>query len=253
MALGFPAVTTKKMALRVMMVELEAFIKGITDKRWLQERDCHIWDEWSNPKKVPYGNDEETHARMREESDLGPVYGFQWRHYGAEYEGPLADYAGKGIDQLAEIRRKIRENPDDRRMLVMAWNPTQLDQQALPPCHYGFQVTVLDGKLNLLWNQRSVDMGLGFPFNAASYGLLLHLLAKEAGLQEGRLVGFLSDVHIYENHLPMIERLLSRDPEKYPFPRAETDMPNGLDGWTYADTKIVGYKHYPPIGMKVAI
>lgn len=253
MAQGFPAVTTKKLALRVMMVELEAFIKGITDKRWFQERNCHIWDEWANPRKTPYGTSEEAKRIMKEELDLGPIYGFQWRHFGAEYEGPIADYTGKGVDQLSAIRRKLRENPDDRRMLVMAWNPTQLDQQALPPCHYGFQVTVLEGKLNLLWNQRSVDCGLGLPFNIASYALLLHLLAKEAGLEEGRLVGFLSDVHIYENHLDTIKTQLSRDPLKYALPTVETNMPNGLDHWTWEDTKIVGYQHYPHLTMDVAV
>jgi thymidylate synthase len=253
MGKGFPLLTTKKMPFKVIASELEFFIKGITDKQWLRDRNNHIWDEWANPKKAPYGNSEEARRIMAEELDLGAVYGFQWRHFGAEYEGPLADYTGKGIDQLAAIRRKLRENPDDRRMLVTAWNPTQLDQQALPPCHYGFQVTVLDGRLNLLWNQRSVDCGLGLPFNIASYGLLLHLLAKEAELKEGRLIGFLGDVHVYENHLEMIRTQLSRDPLKYPLPTAETDMPNGLDGWTYEDTRIVGYQHYPALRMEIAI
>ncbi|MEK6857792.1 MAG: thymidylate synthase, partial [Nanoarchaeota archaeon] len=190
---GFPAVTTKKIFFRSLLVELEFFIKGYTDKRWLQERKCTIWDEWANPQKTPYGHDLESLVKMKDESDLGPIYGFQWRHYGANYEGVFSDYEGKGVDQLKEVIKLIKNKPDDRRMIVTAWNPMQMDQMALPACHYGFQCYVGDGKLNLAWNQRSVDTMLGLPFNIASYAMLLHLIAKETNLKEGKLVGFLGD------------------------------------------------------------
>ncbi|NLZ96944.1 MAG: thymidylate synthase, partial [Candidatus Magasanikbacteria bacterium] len=167
MADGFPLLTTKKMPFKVITAELEFFIKGITDKQWLIDRKCHIWDEWCNPKKVAYAHDEETKKKMVEERDLGAIYGFQWRHFNAPYQNYDSDYSGQGIDQLKKVIETIKTNPNDRRMLVMAWNPCMLDQMALPPCHYGFQITVLNGKLNLLWSQRSVDTMLGLPFNIA--------------------------------------------------------------------------------------
>ena len=201
MSEGFPLLTTKSVPLSLVASELEFFIKGITDKQWLKDRDNHIWDSWCWEKKVPYGHDLETKNAMAEERDLGPIYGFQWRHFDAEYDGFDKEYAGQGVDQLENLIDTLKTNPNDRRMIVSAWNPNQVDEMALPPCHYGFQVTVTDDKLNLMWNQRSVDTALGLPFNIASYGLLLHLLAKETGFEEGHLVGFLGDTHIYENHV----------------------------------------------------
>lgn len=169
---GFPLLTTKQMAKKTMMVELEGFIKGVTDKQWYQERGCHIWDEWCNPTKVPYGHSEETKRKMAEERDLGPIYGFQWRHFGAEYIDQHADYFNRGVDQLANIVSITQKDPDNRRMIVSAWNPKMLNQMALPPCHYGFQVIVTNDKLNLMWNQRSVDAPLGLPFNIGSLSLI---------------------------------------------------------------------------------
>src|SRR3989339_452671 len=195
MSKGFPMLTTKKVPFKAVASELEFFIKGLTDKKWLQEKNNHIWDEWAHPKKAPYGHDADSKKRMLEERDLGPIYGFQWRHFNAPYTSWDADYTGQGIDQLSRVIKTLKENPTDRRMIVMAWNPVALPEMGLPPCHYGFQVTVIGKKLNLLWNQRSVDVMLGLPFNIASYALLLHLLAKETGHQEGKLVGFLADTH----------------------------------------------------------
>jgi thymidylate synthase len=211
---GFPLLTTKKTPFRLVASELEFFIKGITDKQWLIERKNHIWDEWASPTKAPYGHDEESKKKMLEERDLGPIYGFQWRHYNAEYKNYDTDYTGKGVDQLKNLIEKLKKDPSDRRMIVSAWNPIQKNQMALPPCHYGYQVTVINGKLNLLWNQRSVDTMLGLPFNIASYALLLHLIAKEAGLKEGKLIGFLADVHIYKNHVDGAKEQLTRDTNK---------------------------------------
>ncbi|KKQ27067.1 MAG: Thymidylate synthase [Candidatus Magasanikbacteria bacterium GW2011_GWC2_37_14] len=253
MAKGFPLLTTKKMPFKVMASELEFFIKGLTDKQWLKDRNCHIWDEWCDPQKVPYAHDEETKKKMSEERDLGAIYGFQWRHFNAPYQNYNSDYSGQGIDQLKKVIESLKNNPNDRRMIVMAWNPCMIDKMALPPCHYGFQLTVINGRLNLLWNQRSVDTMLGLPFNISSYALLLHLLAKETGLKEGKLVGFLADVHIYTNHLDGVKEQLTRDPNLYPLPQIKTDKFTTIFDWQYTDTVLENYQSFPGIKFEIAV
>ncbi len=253
MSKGFPLLTTKKMPFKCIASELEFFIKGITDKKWLQERKNHIWDEWANPSKAPYGHDEESKKKMMEERDLGPVYGFQWRYFGADYNNFDSDYTGKGVDQLKYVIEKLKSDPTDRRMLVSAWNPLSMPKMALPPCHYAFQVIVVGKKLSLVWNQRSIDTMLGLPFNIASYAILLHLLAKEAGFQEGRLVGFLGDTHIYENHVEGAKEQISRDPDKFSLPRIETENFKSIFEWNHEDTKVAGYESYPKIPFKIAV
>jgi thymidylate synthase len=250
---GFPLLTTKKVPFRLVATELEFFIKGITDKKWLQGRNNHIWDEWCNPQKVPYGHDEETKKKMAAERDLGPIYGFQWRHFGASYESYDTDYSGKGVDQLKIVVERLKTNPADRRMIVSAWNPQFLDQMALPPCHYGFQVTVVNNKLNLFWNQRSVDTALGLPFNIASYALLLHLLALQGGFEEGILTGFLADTHVYLNHQDGLKEQLSRDPEKYPLPKLETKSFKSIFDWKADESEVLGYQSFPGIKFKIAV
>lgn len=250
---GFPLLTTKKMGLRLISSELEFFINGITDKNWLRDHNNHIWDEWAKPQLAPYGHDEESKKKMLEERDLGPIYGFQWRHFNAPYKTYDTNYEGQGIDQLKKVIETLKTNPRDRRMIVSAWNPQQFGEMALPPCHYAFQVTVIDGKLNLLWNQRSVDTMLGLPFNIASYALLLHLLAKETGLKEGKLVGFLADVHIYENHVAGAKEQLSRDPNKYSLPTIETENWKSIFDWKCEDTKLLNYQSYDKISFDIAI
>ncbi|OGH59487.1 MAG: thymidylate synthase [Candidatus Magasanikbacteria bacterium RIFCSPHIGHO2_01_FULL_33_34] len=253
MSKGFPLITTKKMPYKVIASELEFFIKGLTDKKWLQENKNHIWDEWANPKKAPYGHDIESKNKMAEERDLGPIYGFQWRHFNAPYYNYDTDYRNQGVDQLQKVINTLKENPTDRRMIVCAWNPTMMDQMALPPCHYSFQVTVLDGKINLLWNQRSVDVMLGLPFNIASYATMLHLLAKETKLGEGKLVGFLADVHIYSNHIEGAHEQITRDPNKFPLPKLVTENFTNIFDWQCQNSKIVGYESYPKISFDIAI
>ncbi len=250
---GFPLLTTKKVPMRLVASELEFFIKGITDKQWMIDNNNHIWDEWANPKKVPYGHDEATKKKMLEERDLGAIYGYQWRHFNALYDNYDSDYTGKGVDQLKKVIETLKTNPNDRRMIVMAWNPTMLDEMALPPCHYGFQVTVIDGGLNLLWNQRSVDTMLGLPFNIASYALLLHLLAKETGLKEGKLVGFLADVHIYVNHVDGAKEQLVRDVNQYKLPTIQTNDFKSIFDWEYADTEVLNYESHPRIKFDIAV
>ena len=251
MAYGFPLLTTKKVPFRLVASELEFFIRGITDKEWLQGQSNHIWDEWCSPDAVPYGNDEQTKAKMLKERELGPIYGWQWRNFGAEYKAFNVPPKGHGFDQLQQVIQTLKNDPDNRRMIVSAWNPLDLNRMALPPCHYAFQVTVIDGKLNLLWNQRSVDVALGLPFNIASYGCLLHLLAKEAGLGEGRLIGFLGDVHIYVNHIDAIRRQCARSIKA--LPRIKTENFTSIFDWHYGDTVIEGYDPHPAIKFEIAV
>ena len=248
---GFPLLTTKKIPFRLVASELEFFIRGITDKNWLKERNNHIWDEWCSPDVVPYGTDEKTKTKMMAERELGPVYGWQWRNFGAKYVAHNAPPQGQGIDQLRQLVQTLKTDPDNRRMIVSAWNPVDISRMALPPCHYSFQVTVIGGKLNLLWNQRSVDTALGLPFNIASYGCLLHLLAKEANLGEGKLIGFLGDTHIYMNHINGISIQLLRKPKA--LPRIKTESFTSIFDWHYGDTVIENYDPHPAIKFEIAV
>ncbi len=251
MADGFPLLTTKKVPFRLIATELEFFIKGITDKKWLQDRNNHIWDEWAYPKNAPYGHDQASKQRMLEERDLGAIYGFQWRHFGARYTSHDADYTNQGFDQLKRLVTTLKTNPRDRRMIVSAWNPSFLDEMALPPCHYSFQVTVIENRLNLLWNLRSSDVMLGLPFNIASYALLLHLLAKEANLKEGRLIGFLADTHIYTNHIEGAKEQLMRNPSL--LPQIITEPFSSIFDWCAQDSTPVNYTSQPTIKFEIAV
>ena len=242
MATGFPLITTKKMGLKNIATELEFFIKGYTDKKWLQDNKCHIWDEWSNQycwqnlyDDIKYKLEQNNNFAPNEEilkqlqntfaeagRDLGPIYGWQWRHFGGEYrwnpEKPTENFNRKrpGIDQLAKVIKTARNDPNNRRLIVSAWNPMDQDKMALPPCHVMHQILIHDGKLNLIWTQRSCDMFLGVPYNIASYALLLLLYTKELGCKPGILRGELHDVHIYENHIPQVKEQLKREPYKLP-------------------------------------
>ncbi|MDR2434582.1 MAG: thymidylate synthase [Treponema sp.] len=251
MAEGFPLLGTKRVPFRLVASELEFFIRGITDKEWLRGQNNHIWDEWCSGDAVPYANDEQTRAKMMAERELGPIYGWQWRNFGARYVSHDSAPQGTGVDQLRHLTETLKKDPDSRRMLVSAWNPLDLPRMALPPCHYAFQVTVIDGRLNLLWNQRSVDVALGLPFNIAAYACLLHLLAKEAGFGEGRLIGFLGDTHIYVNHLDAIREQLGRSLR--PLPRIRTEKFSSLFDWHYTDTVVEGYDPHPAIKFEIAV
>jgi len=251
MAEGFPLLTTKKVPFRLVSSELEFFIRGITDKEWLRAQNNHIWDEWCSPDAVPYGNDEQTKAKMMAEREMGPIYGWQWRNFGARYSAYNLPTQGQSLDQLKQMVQTLKTDPDNRRMIVSAWNPLDFPRMALPPCHYAFQVTVIDGKLNLLWNQRSVDVALGLPFNIASYGCLLHLLAKEAGLGEGRLIGFLGDTHIYVNHIEGVRQQITRAPKA--LPQIKTPSFTSIFDWHYGDTVIENYEPHPTIKFEIAV
>jgi len=256
MSSGFPLLTIKRTPFKTMAVELEGFIKGITSKKWFQERGCKIWNEWCNPQKVPYGNDKLSKARMLLEDDLGLIYGSQWRDFCfPDKDGIYTDSHGNspnGVDQLQIIVNTLKENPQDRRMICSAWNPLALDQMALPPCHALWQVSVINNKLNLCWFQRSVDTPLGLGINIASYGLLLHLLARIYGFREGVLTGFLSNVHFYENQMDGVDEILERH-STYSLPQVETEKLDSIFNWSHYQTKLINYNSLDKISMPVAV
>jgi len=264
MAEGFPLITTKKMAFRTMCVELEGFIKGITDKEWYQERKCKIWDQWANPEAVASmlerlkadHLDHDKKSVQKSLIDLGPIYGYQWRKFNKTYtqgfqnaeDGDWSNYT----DQLKNIVETLTNNPMDRRMVCSAWNPNQIKYMALPPCHYSWNVTVIGDELNLFWAQRSCDLMLGVPFNIASYGLLLTLLAQVGGFKRGNLSGMLVDCHIYENQIEAAKEQVERTPSKLPELELRInskDLGNSysktgkfdLFDWTYSDVILNGY------------
>jgi len=249
MATGFPILTIKRVPFKTMAIELEGFIKGITSKKWYQERGCTIWNEWCNPTIIPYSTNPEIQKKMALEDDLGPIYGSQWRNYNGRTEKGR-DY-GYGIDQLSGIIHLLKTNLTSRRMVCTAWNPIEEYMMALPPCHLLWQVSVTNNKLNLTWYQRSVDTPLGLPLNISSYGLLLHLLAKEANLEEGILTGFLNNVHYYENQQDGVKELISRESE-YSLPKIETNFSSILN-WSYTDSKLIDYKCMNTIVMPIAV
>lgn len=254
MSEGFPLLSTKKMGIKNISAELEFFIKGKTDNNWLKDRNCHIWDDWCNPMIIPYSNDLEVQKRMKEENDLGTIYGYQWNHFNGEYYGPNDERSfekGNGVNQIDFVINEIKNNPTNRRFIVQAWNPLQLNQMALPPCHYGFQIIIKDGELHLLWNQRSVDTALGLPYNIASYGILLELFALECGYKAGKLIGFFGDVHIYVNHIENLKEQLKR--KCYSLPTLKINNFTSIYDWTYTDSEIVNYESHPKINYEIAV
>ena len=253
MADGFPLLTTKKMAIKTMMTELKWFLKGDTNIKYLVDNNCHIWDgdaykAYPNKKEL---TQKEFIEKIKSNStfakqygELGPIYGKQWRDWQsqkfnvAKGEGYLLQ-----IDQIHKLIVDIKNNPDSRRLMVSAWNVGEVEEVVLPPCHYGFQCYVQDGKLSLMWNQRSCDTFLGIPFNIASYATLLLLLCKETGLEAGELIGNLGDVHLYKNHVQQAKEQIVREP--FPLPTIELSNVDILNGeWDY---EIKGYKYHPTI------
>ena len=240
----FPLLTTKKMGLKNICAELEMFIKGIANKEFLKERNCHIWDEWANPAKVPYGNDEATKAKMAAENNLGKIYGYQWNNFN-----------DSGINQLKNVIHTLQTNPNDRRMLVSAWNPQQLDQMALPPCHYCFQLLSNEGYVDLLWNQRSSDFPLGVPYDLASYAMLLTLICKQVKMKPGKVIGFFADSHIYVNQIDGVKEQLQREPMTPPSVEIlNAEDPNWtIWDWKYTDFELKDYRSHPSIKFPVAV
>ena len=221
---GFPLLTTKRMFLKGVISELLWFVKGDTNIEFLHDNGVHIWDEWAD-----------------ENGNLGPIYGAQWRNWD-----------NLGIDQLKKLVEDIKNTPDSRRLIVSAWNPTQLDEMALPPCHMMYQCYVQDGKLSLMMYQRSGDMFLGVPFNIASYALLTMMLAQVCGLEVGEYIHVLGDAHIYKNHFRQVKEQLSREP--YPLPKMVLNPAvREIDGFTLKDFTLEGYQYHPSIKGKVSV
>ncbi|XP_061661138.1 thymidylate synthase [Syngnathoides biaculeatus] len=243
----FPLLTTKKVFWKGIVEELLWFIKGSTNSKELSEKGVKIWD--SNGSRWFL---DKCGFSEREEGDLGPVYGFQWRHFGADYTDMHADYTGQGVDQLQKVIDTIKSNPDDRRIIMCAWNPKDLPLMALPPCHALCQFYVCEGELSCQLYQRSADMGLGVPFNIASYALLTCMIAHVAGLRPGDFVHTLGDAHVYANHVEPLKAQLRR--EVRPFPKMEIlRKVERIDNFRAEDFALVGYDPHPAIKMEMAV
>ena len=221
LARGFPLLTTKRVHFKSVAYELLWFLRGDTNIHWLHEHGVSLWDEWADAR-----------------GDLGPVYGKQWRDWG-------------GCDQIASVLDLLRTDPDSRRMIVSAWNVGELPQMALAPCHALFQFYVAGGRLSCQLYQRSADVFLGVPFNIASYALLIHMMAQQAGLQPGELVWTGGDVHLYNNHLAQAETQLAREP--YPLPTLALRHAPSIDAYQYSDIPLQIYQRHPAIPAPVAV
>ena len=227
MADGFPLLTTKQLHLKSIIYELLWFLRGDTNVHYLQEHGVRIWNEWAD-----------------ENGELGPVYGHQWRSW--------PDYNGGTIDQIQNVVDMIKNHPDSRRMMVTAWNPAEVEQMALPPCHCLFQFYVADGRLSLQLYQRSADTFLGVPFNIASYALLLQMMAQVTGLQPGEFIHTTGDTHLYLNHLDQARLQLTRTPRPLPTMKINPDVKNLFD-FHYEDFQLEGYDPWPHIAATVSV
>lgn len=224
---GFPLLTTKKLHLKSIIYELLWFLRGDTNIHYLQEHGVRIWNEWAD-----------------ENGELGPVYGHQWRSW--------PDYKGGTIDQITNVLDQIKHNPNSRRMLVTAWNPAEVEEMALPPCHCLFQFYVADGRLSLQLYQRSADTFLGVPFNIASYALLLQMMAQVTGLEAGEFIHTTGDTHLYSNHLEQAKLQLTRTPRPLPKMKINPDVKD-LFAFKYEDFELIDYNSYPHISAEVAV
>ncbi|MEM1317036.1 MAG: thymidylate synthase [Pseudomonadota bacterium] len=224
---GFPMVTTKKLHLRSIIIELLWFLKGSSNIGYLRDNKVRIWDEWAD-----------------ENGELGPVYGVQWRSW------PKGD--GSTIDQIANVVEQIKTNPNSRRLIVSAWNPALVDEMALPPCHTMFQFYVADGKLSCQLYQRSGDVFLGVPFNIASYALLTMMVAQVTGLKPGEFIHTLGDAHLYHNHFEQAREQLTREPRPLPSMNIDTSV-DDIFGFDYEHFDLMGYDPHPHIAAKVAV
>jgi thymidylate synthase len=243
----FPLLTTKRTFFKGVAVELLWFISGNTSVKSLQDQGVTIWDGNSSREYL-----DSIGLTYREEGDLGPVYGFQWRHFGAEYRTCNDDYTNQGIDQLKDLVRTIQTNPDSRRMILSAWNPASIPEMALPPCHVLCQFYVANGELSCQMYQRSADMGLGVPFNIASYALLTRVLAQCCSLQAGELIHVMGDCHVYSNHESALQEQLKREPRPFPKLVIKTDNTD-IEKFKLEDFEIQEYYPYASIKMNMAV
>ena len=233
---GFPLMTTKKTHFKSVAVELLWFLKGDTNTKYLKDNGVSIWDEWAD-----------------ENGDLGPIYGHQWRNFGGVKKQGIFSKEVKGIDQISNLINSIKNSPNSRRHIVCAWNPSQVDEMALPPCHCMFQFFVSDGRLSCMLTQRSADLFLGVPFNIASYALLTHIIAKQCNLGLGELIWSGGDCHIYANHLTQVRTQLSRLPKALPTLSIKGPIKENIEDYEFEDFVLTGYDPDPTIKAKVAV
>ncbi|XP_026411808.1 putative bifunctional dihydrofolate reductase-thymidylate synthase isoform X1 [Papaver somniferum] len=244
---SFPLLTTKKVFWRAVVEELLWFISGSTNAKVLQQKGIHIWDGNASRDYL-----DSIGLTDREEGDLGPVYGFQWRHFGARYTNMHADYSWQGFDQLIDVIEKIKNKPDDRRIILSAWNPSDLSLVALPPCHMFAQFYVANGELSCQMYQRSADMGLGVPFNIASYSLLTCMIAHVCDLVPGDFIHVIGDAHVYKTHVRPLQKQLRKLPR--PFPTLEiSPEKKDIDSFVATDFKLMDYDPHQKIEMKMAV
>lgn len=240
---GFPLLTTKRVHMKSITHELLWFLRGDTHVKYLQERGVTIWDEWATAEQC---------ARFRRpEGELGPVYGHQWRNFGATQD-ETGKYQGDGFDQISWLINEIRTNPNSRRLIVSGWNPNEANQVALPPCHTLFQFFVADNKLSCQLYQRSADLFLGVPFNIASYALLTHMIAQVCHLDVGDFVWTGGDCHLYANHVEQAKKQIARNPFPLPTLKLNRDISNVFD-FNFDDISVEGYEHHPGIKAPVAV
>jgi len=243
----FPLLTTKRVFWRGILEELLWFIRGSTNAKELSDKNVHIWDANGSREFL-----DSRGLQHLQEGDLGPVYGFQWRHFGAEYTTMNDDYTEKGVDQLKGVIEKIRNNPNDRTIIMCAWNPKDVPRMALPPCHCLVQFFVADGKLSCQLYQRSADMGLGVPFNIASYALLTCMIAHVTNLKPGEFVHTLGDAHVYVNHIEPLKEQLTREPRPFPKLIIKRQVEN-IEDFRVEDFEIEGYEPHKKIKMDMAV
>ena len=248
----FPIITTKNIFWRGIVEELLFFIRGDTNGHHLIEKKVNIWRDHGSRDHL-----DNCGLFERAEHDLGPVYGFQWRHFGADYKDATTDYVGSGVDQLKEVIRLIKEDPDNRRIILTAWNPVDIPRMALPPCHMFCQFYVSQNRLSCQLYQRSADFGLGVPFNISSYALLTHILARICGLAPGKLHHIIGDAHIYANHVDILKEQITRVPFELPTLEIAAELKN-LEDFERCTTgadyfKLIGYMCHQKAPMKMAI
>ncbi|CCG80972.1 Thymidylate synthase [Taphrina deformans PYCC 5710] len=263
----FPLLTTKKVFTKAIFHELLWFVKGSTNGNELSDVGVKIWEGNGSREYL-----DSIGLHERNAGDLGPVYGFQWRHFGAEYKDCHTDYTGQGIDQLSDCIRKLKSSPYDRRIIMSAWNPADLSKMALPPCHMFCQFYVSypnaprdnaysvenrgRGELSCLLYQRSCDMGLGVPFNIASYALLTRMVAEVADLDAGELIHTMGDAHVYKDHIDALRVQLEREPKDFPklrIARPPDGTPRTIDDFKYEDLIVEGYQSWPAVKMKMSV
>ncbi|XP_011498441.1 PREDICTED: thymidylate synthase-like [Ceratosolen solmsi marchali] len=243
----FPLLTTKRVFWRGVVEELLWFIRGSTNAKELSEKDVHIWDANSSREFLDLCK-----FTDREEGDLGPVYGFQWRHFGAKYINMHTDYRNQGIDQLKDVIDKIQSTPDDRRIIMCAWNPIDIPKMALPPCHILVQFYVADGELSCQLYQRSADIGLGVPFNIASYSLLTYMIAHITNLKPGEFIHTMGDCHVYLNHMSVLKEQITRIPKKFPKLQITRKVEN-IDDFKPSDFQLNDYHPHAKLSMPMAV